>query len=75
MSAVTVIPTTIFVYRAQLGAADPTDVDGVSQLGRIPIVRVKKGEMLSVADVEDILAIPLLGVIPESQAVLRSNEK
>ena len=25
-SAVTVIPTTIFVYRAQLGAADPTDV-------------------------------------------------
>ncbi len=25
-SAVTLIPTTIFVYRAQLGAADPTDV-------------------------------------------------
>lgn len=25
-SAITVIPTTIFVYRAQLGAADPTDI-------------------------------------------------
>ncbi len=25
-SAVTVIPTTIFVYRAQMGAADPTDI-------------------------------------------------
>ncbi|AZQ10728.1 septum site-determining protein MinD [Shewanella khirikhana] len=35
--------------------------------------RVKNGEMLSVADVEEILAIKLLGVIPESQAVLRAS--
>jgi septum site-determining protein MinD len=35
--------------------------------------RVSKGEMLSVEDVQDILAIPLLGVIPESQAVLKSS--
>ena len=35
--------------------------------------RVEKGEMLSVEDVQDILAIPLLGVIPESQAVLTSS--
>ncbi|MBP7548295.1 MAG: septum site-determining protein MinD [Corallincola sp.] len=35
--------------------------------------RVEKGEMLSVEDVQDILAIPLLGVIPESQAVLKSS--
>lgn len=35
--------------------------------------RVTKGEMLSVEDVQDILAIPLLGVIPESQAVLKSS--
>merc|ERR1711976_1066231 len=28
--------------------------------------RVKKGEMLSVDDVKEILAIPLLGIIPES---------
>lgn len=35
--------------------------------------RVKTGEMLSVADVEDILAIPLIGVIPESQSVLKAS--
>ncbi|HEX7380836.1 MAG TPA: septum site-determining protein MinD [Nevskiaceae bacterium] len=32
--------------------------------------RVAQGEMLSVEDVKEILAIPLLGVIPESKAVL-----
>lgn len=35
--------------------------------------RVEKGEMLSVEDVKDILAIPVLGVIPESQAVLNAS--
>jgi septum site-determining protein MinD len=36
---------------------------------------VKKGEMLSVGDVLDLLGIPLLGVIPESKAVLQSSNK
>ena len=31
--------------------------------------------MLSVADVEEILAIPLLGVIPESQVVLNASNQ
>lgn len=35
--------------------------------------RVEKGEMLKVDDVLEILAIPLLGVVPESQAVLRAS--
>ena len=35
--------------------------------------RVKRGEMLSVGDVEEILAIPLLGVIPESKSVLAAS--
>jgi septum site-determining protein MinD len=35
--------------------------------------RVEKGEMLSVEDVTDILAIPLLGVIPESESVLQAS--
>ena len=35
--------------------------------------RVENGEMLSVDDVKEILAIPLLGVIPESQAVLQAS--
>jgi septum site-determining protein MinD len=36
-------------------------------------VRVARNEMLSVSDVVDILHIPLLGVIPESQAVLNAS--
>ncbi|WP_406666893.1 septum site-determining protein MinD [Gallaecimonas sp. GXIMD1310] len=35
--------------------------------------RVNSGDMLSVEDVQEILAVPLLGVIPESQAVLRAS--
>lgn len=35
--------------------------------------RVDKGEMLSVNDVTDILAIPLIGVIPESKSVLKAS--
>ncbi|MBU2885605.1 septum site-determining protein MinD [Gilvimarinus agarilyticus] len=37
--------------------------------------RVASAEMLSVADVEEILAIPLLGVIPESEAVLKASNQ
>ena len=35
--------------------------------------RVEKEEMLSVQDIQDILRIPLLGVIPESQNVLQAS--
>ncbi len=42
-------------------------------LTRYNPVRVEKGEMLSVKDVQDILAIPLLGIIPESPSVLTSS--
>ncbi len=42
-------------------------------LTRYNPARVLKGEMLSVEDVKEILAIPLLGVVPESQAVLTSS--
>ncbi|WP_290651968.1 septum site-determining protein MinD [Aquisalimonas sp.] len=35
--------------------------------------RVKRGEMLSLEDVGEILSIDLLGVIPESQAVLNAS--
>ncbi|CAD5376892.1 membrane ATPase of the MinC-MinD-MinE system [Pseudomonas sp. OF001] len=37
--------------------------------------RVAKGEMLSVDDVEEILSIGLIGVIPESQAVLKASNQ
>jgi septum site-determining protein MinD len=35
--------------------------------------RVDRGDMLRVDDILEILAIPLLGVIPESQAVLKAS--
>ena len=35
--------------------------------------RVSKGEMLGVEDVKEILSVTLLGVIPESQAVLKAS--
>lgn len=35
--------------------------------------RVQVGEMLSVEDIQEILRIPLLGVIPESEVVLQSS--
>lgn len=42
-------------------------------LTRYDIERVERGEMLSVEDVTEILAIPLIGVIPESKAVLKAS--
>ncbi|MEL6266059.1 MAG: septum site-determining protein MinD [Pseudomonadota bacterium] len=35
--------------------------------------RVQRGEMMRIADVEEILSIPLLGIVPESPAVLRAS--
>jgi len=35
--------------------------------------RVEKGEMLSADDVEEILAIPFLGIVPESMSVLAAS--
>lgn len=44
-------------------------------LTRYSAKRVEKGEMLSVNDVEDILSIKMIGVIPESQAVLKASNQ
>ena len=37
--------------------------------------RAARGEMLSINDVLEILSIPLLGIIPESQEVLRASNR
>jgi len=42
-------------------------------LSRYDPERVQRGDMLSMEDVQEILAIPLLGVIPESKSVLASS--
>ena len=48
-------------------------IDKQLLLTRFDQARCSRGEMLSVADVLDILAIPLLGVIPESTDILRAS--
>ena len=42
-------------------------------LARYSLDRVARGEMLKIEDVQEILSIPLLGVIPESESVLRAS--
>ncbi len=37
--------------------------------------RVEEGQMLSLQDIEDILRIPLIGVIPESEIVLQASNQ
>jgi len=40
---------------------------------RFDSARAAKGEMLAIEDVLEILSVPLLGIIPESEAVLRAS--
>jgi septum site-determining protein MinD len=42
-------------------------------LTRFDAARSSRGEMLSVADVLDILSIPLLAIVPEDQEILRAS--
>jgi len=42
-------------------------------VARYSLIRVEEGEMLSKDDVVEILSIPLLGVIPESEKVLQAS--
>ncbi|AVP58940.1 septum site-determining protein MinD [Pulveribacter suum] len=37
--------------------------------------RVQDGQMLSIEDIQDILRIPLIGVVPESEAVLQASNQ
>jgi len=37
--------------------------------------RVEAGEMLSFTDVQEILRIPLIGIIPESESVLHASNQ
>ncbi len=44
-------------------------------INRIKIEMVKRGDMLSTEDVLDILAIPLIGIIPEDENILVSSNR
>ncbi len=57
--------------RAERG--DGSAVPAHLLLTRYDPKRIENGEMMTVEDVLEILAIPLLGVVPESPAVLRAS--
>ncbi|SDE14580.1 septum site-determining protein MinD [Salipiger thiooxidans] len=58
-------------HRAEKGASEP--VRPRVLITRHDQGRIDKGEMMTVEDVLEILAVPLLGIVPESQAVLRAS--
>lgn len=55
--------------------ADQEPVKEFLLLTRYNPKRVNDGEMLSLSDIEDILRIKLIGVIPESEAVLQASNQ
>ena len=55
--------------KAELGESVPQHL----LLTRYDGERVEKGEMLKVEDVQDILAVPLLGIVPECPSVLQAS--
>ena len=57
--------------RAEDEGAEPIKAQVL--LTRHDAARIAKGEMMTVEDVLEILAVPLLGIVPESQAVLRAS--
>ncbi len=52
---------------------DLTPVQEHLVVTRYDPARVERGDMLSAEDVREILAIPFLGVVPESKAVLTAS--
>jgi len=63
----------ILASKSQRAENSETPIKEYLLLTRYNPARVKLGEMLSVEDVQDILSLHLLGVIPESQAVLNAS--
>ena len=57
-------------YRAEMNLES---VEKYLLLTRYEPKRVKKQEMMTVEDILEILAIPFLGVIPESQSILKAS--
>lgn len=63
----------ILASKTQRAEQDMSPISEHLLLTRYVPKRAQIGEMLSVEDVKDILAIPLLGVIPESKSVLKAS--
>ncbi len=63
----------ILASKSQRATNDEEPIKEYLLLTRYSPKRVKIGEMLSVEDVQDILSLHLLGVIPESKSVLNAS--
>ncbi|MCG7906373.1 MAG: septum site-determining protein MinD [Candidatus Thiodiazotropha taylori] len=63
----------ILSSKSQRAEEDREPIREYLLLTRYSAQRVERGEMLSVEDVQDILSLDLIGVIPESQAVLNAS--
>ena len=64
-----------------LGSKTKRAIDGVEPVKEHLLItrynpeRVEEGHMMSIADIQDILRIKLIGVIPESEAVLQASNQ
>ncbi|VAW84431.1 Septum site-determining protein MinD [hydrothermal vent metagenome] len=58
-------------HRAEQGAEEP--IREHLLITRYSARRANQGEMLAVDDIQELLGIPLLGIIPESESVLQSS--
>lgn len=56
--------------RAEVGESEAAPVSQTLLITRYDPVRVEADESLSIADIEDLLGLPVVGVIPESKSVL-----
>ena len=63
----------ILASKSRRATNDEEPIKEYLLLTRYTPARVKLGEMLSVEDVQDILSLHLLGVIPESKSVLNAS--
>jgi len=64
-----------------LGSKTKRAIDGAEPIKEHLVItrynpaRVEEGQMLSVSDIQEILRIPLMGVIPESESVLQASNQ
>jgi septum site-determining protein MinD len=64
-----------------LGSKTKRAIDGAEPIKEHLVItrynpsRVEDGQMLSVSDIQEILRIPLMGVIPESESVLQASNQ
>jgi septum site-determining protein MinD len=63
----------ILASKSRLAERSEEPVKSHLLITRYDLGRVERGEMLKVEDVVEMLALPLLGVIPESESVLQAS--